>query len=261
MKMVRFSHWGLWLFFALYGCANPVWVVPEAAPLHKPVVAPPVVMPGPDHVAVFEISSTSTFKLHLQGKWQTLKNHEDYVLFSQIKKPAVSLEHSDWVFVGYGLTVPALGWDNYRSLDVVGKTVVMLSGAPHINEGAVVDSRTLILHPVARNLGQWQQKIDNAREHGAAMVLIVQDGPKEEWQRLMTFPNTISAYGEDSSLLAWAWLPQDRFRNWLGRSGVSWDRLKARAQAPDFRGISLPLQTSLDLENHWREVEVSLRGD
>jgi hypothetical protein len=249
------------MLLLLGSCANPAWVAPEATPPLKPVASVRVLpMPLPTSTVVFEVGTTPNFKLRLQGKWQTLKNQEDFWLQSPVRKATVNLVHSDWVFVGYGLTLPALGWDNYRALDVVGKTVVVLPGSPAINNGAVVDSRTLIMHPVARNFGQWQQKLRNAREHGAAMVLMVHEGSKEDWLKLMEFPNAIVGNVDEFALLAWGWLPEARFKGWLNRTGVNWERLRARAQATDFAGVVLPLQTDLNLQNHWHEIEVPVGG-
>jgi hypothetical protein len=43
--------------------------------------------------------------------------------------PAPSVE-ADLVFAGYGLTIPEAGYDDFQGLDVRGKLVVILSGAP-----------------------------------------------------------------------------------------------------------------------------------
>ena len=52
------------------------------------------------------------------------------------KNPAVNSARERWtldaglVFVGYGVTAPELGHDDYAGLDTRGRCVVVLSGAP-----------------------------------------------------------------------------------------------------------------------------------
>ena len=40
--------------------------------------------------------------------------------------PRIEVKDSDVVFVGYGVVAPEFGWDDFKDVDVRGKTVVML---------------------------------------------------------------------------------------------------------------------------------------
>ena len=40
------------------------------------------------------------------------------------------LEHSELVFVGYGIVAPEYHWNDYAGIDVRGKTVLVLAGDP-----------------------------------------------------------------------------------------------------------------------------------
>lgn len=40
------------------------------------------------------------------------------------------IKDSDLVFVGYGITAPEYGWDDYAGLDMAGKTAVILVNDP-----------------------------------------------------------------------------------------------------------------------------------
>jgi hypothetical protein len=67
------------------------------------------------------------------------------------------------VYVGYGITAPELGYDDYAGIDVAGKIVVIDAGVPF--EG---DEETFV---------RWvpysyhQKKLNTARSHGAAGLL------------------------------------------------------------------------------------------
>ena len=60
---------------------------------------------------------------------------QDYVAVSRRFVPESKVENSDVVFVGYGVVAPEYGWDDYKDVDVKGKTIVML-----INDPAVPDA-------------------------------------------------------------------------------------------------------------------------
>lgn len=70
------------------------------------------------------------------------------------------------VFVGYGISASALGWDDYAGANLEGKIAVILSGAPKI-EGK--DKRPDVL----RDFGSVRYKLRTAREHKALGVVLV----------------------------------------------------------------------------------------
>ena len=74
------------------------------------------------------IEKDSSLALVRDGKAQTLTLGDD-AIFSTRVDLAPSVE-APLVFVGYGLTVPEMNYDDLAGLDLKGKVVVMLAGAP-----------------------------------------------------------------------------------------------------------------------------------
>lgn len=72
------------------------------------------------------------------------------------------------VFVGYGMTVPSLSWDDYDGKSIEGKIAVVLAGKPPVSEA---DPKLAGL----RDFGSDRYKIKNAREHKAAGVILIAD--------------------------------------------------------------------------------------
>jgi hypothetical protein len=66
------------------------------------------------------------------------------------------------VFAGYGIVAPDRGWDDYAGIDVKGKVVLLLRGAPSSREGEFGTERLI----------GW--KTSTARSKGAAAVLLVE---------------------------------------------------------------------------------------
>ena len=71
----------------------------------------------------------------------------------------------DVAFVGFGITAPDVGWDDYAGLDVRGRLVLVIEGEPRRVDG--------FRRPDAYHYAERSHKVINAREHGAAGVLLV----------------------------------------------------------------------------------------
>jgi hypothetical protein len=75
----------------------------------------------------------------------TLKWRDDFVAWTKRVTDTVGLDKSDVVFVGYGVTAPEFNWDDYKGLDLRGKTIVVLVGDPPVPDPAdptVLDPQT-----------------------------------------------------------------------------------------------------------------------
>jgi len=69
------------------------------------------------------------------------------------------------IYVGYGITAPELGYDDYEGLDVSGKIVVIDSGVPY--EGDEEIFVTWVPY------SYHQKKLNTAKQHGAAGLLYI----------------------------------------------------------------------------------------
>lgn len=86
----------------------------------------------PVELVLTKISNKSTFSLD-PGAGQekkVIKFGEDIVSWSKYRSDTVL--NYQVVFVGYGLDVPELGWNDYEGLDVKGKLVIIASGVPKV---------------------------------------------------------------------------------------------------------------------------------
>jgi hypothetical protein len=82
------------------------------------------------------------------------------------------------VFVGYGITAPDFGYDDYAGLEVRDKVVLMMTREPRAQDPESPFRRVEGHHYAGR-----EHKLINARHHGAAAVLIVPH-PRTEDPRL-----------------------------------------------------------------------------
>ncbi|HXI29979.1 MAG TPA: hypothetical protein VNG89_16180, partial [Vicinamibacterales bacterium] len=70
------------------------------------------------------------------GQHQTLKWKDDVVAWTKHVAPSASIKDSEIVFVGYGVVAPEFNWDDYKGVDVKGKTIVMLVNDPPVPDAA-----------------------------------------------------------------------------------------------------------------------------
>lgn len=65
-----------------------------------------------------------------QGAPLPLTVGSDYVVYPSPELPATSVSNAPLAFAGFGISAPELGYDDYAGLDVKGKIVVIVRGAP-----------------------------------------------------------------------------------------------------------------------------------
>src|SRR5215831_3894652 len=76
------------------------------------------------------IKSEPRMSFVIGDKTMDLKYPDDFVASSPRLQPEIKIEKSNLVFVGYGVVAPEYGWDDYKNVDVRGKTLLMLIGDP-----------------------------------------------------------------------------------------------------------------------------------
>jgi hypothetical protein len=56
--------------------------------------------------------------------------NKDVVVMSKHVTDDVKLENSELVFAGYGVQAPEYQWDDFKGMDVKGKTIIVLVNDP-----------------------------------------------------------------------------------------------------------------------------------
>jgi Peptidase family M28 len=110
----------------------------------------------------------SSFSLQHNGSIRTLTIDKDYVMPGDPVSEDTTAE-GQVVFAGYGVSAPEFKYDDYAGIDVHGKIVAVLSGAPSRMPSA----------PGA-HFSDTDQKLRMAAEHGAIGVLSIWGGKLEE---------------------------------------------------------------------------------
>ncbi len=109
------------------------------------------------------------------GTDRRLAWRDDYVAWTKRVSEKVALDSSELVFVGYGIQAPEFQWDDFKGVDVRGKTMVVLVGDPPVPDPAkpgeldpkVFGGKAMTYY------GRWTYKYEIGARLGAAGVLIV----------------------------------------------------------------------------------------
>jgi Zn-dependent M28 family amino/carboxypeptidase len=200
------------------------------------------------------------------GKTIDLKFPTDYVAVSRRFVPESKVENSDVVFVGYGVVAPEYGWDDYKGVDVKGKTIVMLVNDPAVPDpNAPSDPNKLddkmFKGKAMTYYGRWTYKYEIARDKGAAAAVIIHEtGPagypyevvSGSWSRENFDIQTPNKNMDRPAVEAWITL--DRAKELLTASGQDFDALKKQAVTKEFKPVTLNAKANFRINNTLREI-------
>ncbi|HEX2501461.1 MAG TPA: M28 family peptidase [Methylomirabilota bacterium] len=95
---------------------------------------------------------------------------------------------SEAAFAGYGITAPPVAYDDYAGLDVRGKVVLVMTGEPR-----ETDAQGPFRPAEHFHYTELRHKVLNAREHGAAAVIVVENPGRGD--RLAALRGTTPSWG------------------------------------------------------------------
>ena len=123
------------------------------------------------------IKSEPRMSFTIGDKTIDLKYPDDFVASSARLQREIKVDKSDVVFVGYGIVAPEYGWDDYKDVDVGGKTLLMLIGDPPIADSkdpSKLDEK-MFKGKAMTYYGRWTYKYEIAAQKGAAAAIIVHE--------------------------------------------------------------------------------------
>jgi len=123
------------------------------------------------------IKSEPRMSFIIGEKTMDLKYPDDFVASSARLQSEIKIEKSDVVFVGYGVVAPEYGWDDYKNVDVRGKTLLMLIGDPPVpdpKDPSKLDDK-MFKGKAMTYYGRWTYKYEIAAQKGAAAAIIIHE--------------------------------------------------------------------------------------
>jgi Zn-dependent M28 family amino/carboxypeptidase len=201
------------------------------------------------------VTNNPTLTFAKGGTRASLKWRDDFVAWTKHVSPSAALNNSPLVFVGYGVEAPEFGWDDYKGVDLKGKTLVMLVNDPPVADTAVFGGKRMTYY------GRWTYKYDQGMKHKAAGVLLVHEtepagypfavvqGRVAEQFDLVT-PDKNKGRSEIEG-----WITLDQAKMLFAMAGQDFEALKAKAATKEFAPVPLGVTASVSLRNKLRTVD------
>ena len=216
------------------------------------------------NVPMLYMQSTPTLSYAaVGGKSVNLAYPDDVVAWSMRAERKISVANSELVFVGYGVTAPEFQWDDYKGVDLKGKTLVMLINDPPLPDPRIKSklSDAMFGGAAMTYYGRWSYKFAMAAKLGAAGALIVHE-TKPAGYPFDVVRNSfgrgnygIKVKGDTPGLPPVAgWLKLERARELLKAGGHDFDALKKAALSRDFKPVPLGVMANIAVTNAWGDM-------
>jgi Zn-dependent M28 family amino/carboxypeptidase len=214
-------------------------------------------------VPLIAFTGAPTAAFDVKGNRIPLAIPDEAVVVSRKGLPDVAVSKSELVFVGYGVVAPEFNWDDFKGVDVRGKTIVMLVGDPAVPDPAnpaALDPK-VFKGAALTYYGRWTYKYEMAAKKGAAAAILIHEtGPagypydvvKGSWGREnfgVASPDEASRHAAVD-----AWMTLDRAKALFSACGLEFDTLKAKAATREFRPVPLGATASFTVKNTIRSI-------
>ncbi|HKX88688.1 MAG TPA: M20/M25/M40 family metallo-hydrolase [Sphingopyxis sp.] len=167
-----------------------------------------------------------------------------YVSTLQPKEQAV-VANAPMIFVGYGVSAPERGWDDFKGQDLKGKVAVFLINDPDFVAAKGEDGFGKFGGRTMTYYGRWTYKFEEAARRGAVAALIVHDtdGVGYGW-------NVVKSGGGENyglvvppekvtSLALQGWISGETATKLFADAGQDLAKLRVAARRKDFRPVDL----------------------
>jgi Zn-dependent M28 family amino/carboxypeptidase len=216
-------------------------------------------------VPMVGITATNTTPLTISkgATRRTFKWKDDVVAWTKHVADGASINESDIIFAGYGVTAPEFNWDDFKGVDVKGKTIMVLVNDPQVPDPA--DSSKL--DPKTFNgkamtyYGRWTYKFEEGARRGAAGVLIVHETVPAGYPFQVVQGNLNEKFDlvtPDKNMRRAAiegWVTLDTAKAILKMAGQDFDALKKQSLTREFKPVPLNLKASIAVKNTMRTLD------
>jgi len=156
---------------------------------------------------------------------------------------------------------PEYGWDDYKGVDVRGKTILILISDPPIpdpKDPSKLNDK-IFKGKAMTYYGRWTYKYEIAAQKGATAAIIIREtGPAAyPWQVVR------SSWGKENfeldnpnknmdAVSARSWITLDLAKKLIADCGKDFDALKKSAIAKDFRPVAMNAKANIDIKQQIR---------
>ena len=174
-----------------------------------------------------------------------LASGRDISVISLLPVDRISIEKAPMVFVGYGVTAPERGWDDFKGVDLKGKVAVFLINDPDFEAVAGDSAAGKFGGRAATYYARWTYKFEEAVRRGAVAALIVHqtEGAGYGWSTVLASAGEGYDVARKSPsaerLPLQGWLSAEASARLFTSAGLDLETLRRQARSADFRPVEL----------------------
>ncbi len=160
-------------------------------------------------------------------------------------KDEVSIDKAPMVFVGYGVSAPERGWDDFKGVDLKVKVAVFLVNDPDFEAVKGEDAIGKFGGKTMTYYGRWTYKFEEAARRGAIGALIVHDTPGAGYGwNVVKSPagenyDLVRPADKLTSLQLQGWIAGDAAKALFAGAGQDLAALRRQARSAAFKPVEL----------------------
>jgi Zn-dependent M28 family amino/carboxypeptidase len=200
-----------------------------------------------------KLGTPARFSIAQSGSNKPLAFPSDVYLSTVRSVDRARVEKAPIVFVGYGVTAPERGWDDFKGVDLRGKVALFLINDPDFEASKDDPVAGKFGGATMTYYGRWTYKFEEAARRGAIAALIVHDtaGVGYGWNVVQSAggENFNIVLGPDAQqpVLLQGWMQQAVAADLFKRAGRDLNEMKRQARSASFRPIELGATFSADV--------------
>ena len=200
-----------------------------------------------------QLKAPMSLSVRQGGQTVSLNDPDDLYLGTVRPVDQVKIDNAPMVFVGYGVTAPERGWDDFKGVDLHGKVAVMLVNDPDFEAAAGEPVAGKFGGKTMTYYGRWTYKYEEAARRGAIAALVVHetDAAGYPWNVVKSPAGESYAIAlpadQPQPVLLQGWMQQGVAAALLKRAGYDYATVKREARTAAFRPIDLKANFSADI--------------
>ncbi|HEY7005318.1 MAG TPA: M20/M25/M40 family metallo-hydrolase, partial [Sphingomicrobium sp.] len=200
-----------------------------------------------------QLKTPGTVQVSAAGQSVPLRFPDDVYLGTVRPVDRVAITNAPMVFVGYGVTAPERGWDDFKGVDLKGKVAVMLVNDPDFEAAAGEAVAGEFGGKTMTYYGRWTYKYEEAARRGAIAALVVHETDAAGYPWTVVKSPAGESYAialpadAPQPVLLQGWIQRDAAAALLKRAGYDYDAVKRQARTAAFKPIDLKARLSADI--------------
>ncbi len=205
---------------------------------------------------------TQPLTLTKGGTKHTFKWGDDVVAWSKHVAPSAAIGNSEVIFAGYGVEAPEFNWNDFKDVDVKGKTIIVLVNDPQVpdpKDPSKLDPKTFNGNAMTY-YGRWTYKFEEGARKGAAGIFVVHEtalagypfsvvqGNLDEKFDLVTPDKNMGRAAIEG------WITLDTAKKIFQMAGRDFDALRKQALTREFKPVPLGMTASFGIRNTLRTI-------